>query len=66
MSGHTMVAIPVARQMTPSTTNSHQFFAMDGTSLIMAGDARRARDEVASSGVGDGRAAPSGGSARVG
>ena len=35
-SGHTMVAIPVARQMTPSTTNSHQFFAMDGTSLIMA------------------------------
>src|SRR3954447_21621182 len=35
MSGHTIAAIPVATQMTPSTTNNHQFFAIAGTSDIV-------------------------------
>ena len=33
MSGHTMAAMPVARQITPSATKSHQLRPIAGTSV---------------------------------
>src|SRR3954447_22223960 len=43
MSGHTIAAMPVATQMTPSTANIHQLRAICGTSVNMPRTLGRAR-----------------------